>query len=169
MAFDATTGATAAGAVAAADVTEALVDFPDMVELGGAGLQEAEGVAGNASTVVTVGAGKYWRLVGAFHRIVTDATVANRDVVYTTRDVDDTTIEAITHDSVTASSTALLTTLFGAVNVGDAEDQASTVDYPTVGAILLPGEDVVVTVTNGVAGDAIDFYIFYIEYDNDPR
>jgi hypothetical protein len=51
----------------------------------------------------------------------------------------------------------------------DQADRLGTDDYPTAGAILTPGEDINITVTNGVAGDSLDTYIFYIQYDADPR
>lgn len=50
-------------------------------------------------------------------------------------------------------------------------DWASGVDagFPIDGAYLGPGEKLVVTVTNGVAGDTLLSWLTYLEYNNDPR
>lgn len=50
-------------------------------------------------------------------------------------------------------------------------DWASGVEagFPIDGAYLGPGEKLVVTVTNGVAGDTLLSWLTYIQYDNDPR
>lgn len=285
----------------AAQVAAVLREYGEVVDLGLPGVYHVEGVAGNATTTLTVPSGKYWRLLTVKHVLVNDATVANRAVVYTTQDTGDTEIEAITHANVAASTTAKRTTLYGtddyvlgnegvaaqgtltmatkptatdtivlngqtftfvaaltgaanelliganiaaskaaleaavvdrdnggtlhsvsdavyaatemtavafsgddmvftaavkgtagnslattetftdgsdsfdAATLGtttagvDAADKLSTVNYPAVGGILLPGEDLVVTVTNGVAGDALDFTVSYLEFDADPR
>ena len=158
---------------ASADVTKLLADFPELTEVGKLGLQEDEGTAGNAAVTLTVGAGKYWRLIGLFHLLVTDANVANRAVVIKLRDSDDTEYDTITHANVEASTTAKLVTLFenGSDDVaGDSADKqtGTGINFPDGGPLLGPGEDVNITVTNGVAGDALDTYLFYIEYDNDP-
>ncbi|MBW1942615.1 MAG: hypothetical protein JRJ51_07255 [Deltaproteobacteria bacterium] len=166
--FD-SSGVTAITTVSDADVTAILARYSDVNEVGAVGVDEVEAAAGNATTVITVPAGKYWRLVGLFHSLITDATVANRELVVTLRDTGDSTIEAITHAVVAASTTAKRTTLFALTNVGDAEDKASAADYPAVGPYLQPGEDVVITVTLGEAGDTVDSYLFFVEYDNDPR
>jgi hypothetical protein len=50
----------------------------------------------------------------------------------------------------------------------DAADKLGTKDFPDAGNLLSPGEDVNVAVTNGVAGDALDVTLFYVEYDTDP-
>jgi hypothetical protein len=50
----------------------------------------------------------------------------------------------------------------------DQADKISTLDYPASGVVLDPGEDLVVTVTNGVAGDTLDFWVMYSEYDSNP-
>jgi len=51
----------------------------------------------------------------------------------------------------------------------DAADKVSaTLDYPDAGNLLGPGEDILISVTNGVAGDSLDTYLFYVEYDADP-
>ena len=263
------------------------------------GLDLVEGTAGNASVTITVPSGKYWRLIGMYHTLVTDANVANRAVVIKTRTSADVAIETITHANVAASTTAKRHTLFatddyvrgdaavaaqgtltldtkptaadtmtlnaqvftwvaaltGAANellIGanvaasqatleaafkdrdnggtlhsvsdavytacgmsmaafaandavftaavkgtagnslattetytagtnvfdaatlgtttagvDAASKVSTLDWPTAGPYLTPGEDINITVTNGVAGDALDTYLYYLEFDTD--
>jgi hypothetical protein len=51
----------------------------------------------------------------------------------------------------------------------DFADKVSTLNFPASGPILTPGEDVNIAITNGVAGDAYNTYLIYVEYDNDPR
>ncbi len=167
--FDATSGATIE--IASNDDADILAAFPDVVEIGDLGLQEDEGVAGNAATTLTVPAGKYWRLIGMVHRLITDANAADRVVVILLRDSADATIELIAHAIVTASNTAMIVTHFGEDVAGDAADNAlgAGIDFPVVGPYLQPGEDINIAVTNGVAGDALDTYLLYISYDNDPR
>ncbi len=167
--FDATSGAT--GEIASDDDADILSGFPDVVENGDLGLQEDEGVAGNAATIITVPSGKYWRLIGMVHRLITDGNAADRVVVVDVRDAANASIETISHAIVTASTTVMRVTLFGEDVAGDAADKAagSGVDYPVVGPYLQPTEDIEISVTSGVAGDALDTYLLYISYDNDPR
>lgn len=287
-----------AGVASVSDASKFLAQFGGASVVGEPGLDEVEGTAGNASHTITVPAGKYWRLVGMFHLLVTDATVANRAVVVVTRTAADAAIETITHANVAASTTAKRVTLFGTddnvrgdravasqgtltmdtkptaddtivingqtitwkaaltgtaqVLIGadvaasqaaleaalasgtrtgggtlhsvsdatlaamgctmgafaandavftanvkgvagdaitttetftagsnvfdagtlgtttaglDAADKVSTLDHPTAGPYLGPGEDINISVTNGVAGDALDTYLFYLEFD----
>jgi hypothetical protein len=288
-----------AGAASVSDASKFLSQFGGASVLGEPGNDEVEGTAGNSSVTITVPSGKYWRLVGLYHTLVTDANVANRAVVVKTRTTADATIESITHANVAASTTAKRTTLFGteanvrgdravaaqgtlsmatkptatdtivingvtftwvaaltgaanelligadaeaaqgtledvfvtfanygtthsvstttvastlvsaiafssddmvftaltkgttgnsiattetftaggnvfdAATLGtttaglDAADKVSTLDHPTAGPYLGPGEDINISVTNGVAGDALDTYLFYLEYDSD--
>ncbi len=167
--FNSTTGDTTVDAVADADIILYLADFPEVQEVGEPGVNSSTGVAGNATTVVTVGTGKYWRLIGAAHVVVADANAANRIVTYTTRIADDTAIEAIVHTAVTANNTGIANTVWGAENVGSTEDAASTLDGWITGVLLIPTDEIAISVTNGVAGDTLEFHLFYIEYDNDPR
>jgi hypothetical protein len=41
--------------------------------------------------------------------------------------------------------------------------------FPVDGGYLGPGEKLVATVTNGVAGDTLQTWVTYLQYDNDPR
>ena len=286
--------------ISAADAALILAAHPEVTEVGHPGVHQTEATAGNATVTITVPSGKYWRLLGLFHLLVTDGNAADRVVVVTSRTVADATIEAISHAIVTASTTAKRTTLFGvddyvvgneavaaqgklqmatkptatntivvngqtftwvaaltgvanqlligadiaasqaawdaamvtrigggtlhhvsdavyaamemtfaafgsdesvatanvkgtagnalattetftdgtdtfdATTLGtetagvDAADKLSTKDWPDAGAILTPGEDVLIAVTSGVAGDALDTYLSYLEYDANP-
>jgi archaellum component FlaF (FlaF/FlaG flagellin family) len=167
--FDATSGAT--GEVASDDDADILAAFPDVQEVGDLGLDETEGTAGNAGLIITVPAGKYWRLIGMVHRLVTDANAADRILVVDIRDSSDATIETVSHVAVAASTTVMRVTHFGEDVAGDAADKAlgTGVDFPVVGPYLQPAEDIEISVTDGVAGDSYDVYLLYISYDNDPR
>lgn len=50
----------------------------------------------------------------------------------------------------------------------DAAIRNGTIDFPAPGGLLVAAEDINVTVTNGVAGDVLDFYVFYLEFDVNP-
>lgn len=295
----------AEGSLTAAQLAAVILRHPSISEVGQPGVETALAVAGNAATnIYTVPAAKYWRLIGAYVTLTTDATAANRQVVIKTRTAADATIDTITHATRAASGTQKTTTLFGqddyvrsgqavaaqgiltiaepvtdgdqftlntteftlvaaltgAVNeiligaseaatklnlaaalggtaktgvhsvssavlaslgmtcnaafVGDvltftanvkgtagnslvtvesgqglthasnifnagtlgtttagvdaASKVSTTLDYPDAGNLLGPGEDVIFTVTNGVAGDAFDSNLFYLEFDADP-
>jgi hypothetical protein len=74
-----------------------------------------------------------------------------------------------TTETYTAGTNVFDAATLGTTTAGvDAADKLSTNDYPDSGVLLGPGEDVNITVTNGVAGDALDTTLFYIEYDADP-
>jgi hypothetical protein len=99
--------------VAAANVAAIQLRHPSAVSVGFPGLDEVEGTAGNATHTVTVPAGKYWRLLAIKSTLTTDATVANRQLVITTRTAADATIEALTHAVQAASGTQNAVTLYG--------------------------------------------------------
>ena len=299
-------GFSSLGVASVTSANEFLNQFGGAQVMGEPGVDEVEQTAGNASHTITVPTGKYWRLIGLYHTLVTDANVANRAVVVTTRTAADATIEAITHANVAASTTAKRTTLFGtddnvrgdravaaqgtltiaepvtatdqfsingteftlvaaltspvveneilvgaseaatkvnlyaafggrtgggtlhtvtdatyaalectaiafsgddmvftanvkgaagnaiatvesgnelthasnvfdAVTLGtttaglDAADKVSTLDHPTAGPYLGPGEDINISVTNGVVGDKLDTYLFYLEFDENIK
>lgn len=73
--------------------------------------------------------------------------------------------QELTHASNVFDAVTLGTTTAG---VGQA-DALSSVEYPAAGSVLDAGEKLVVSVTNGVAGDTLDFIVFYIEFDVDPN
>ena len=74
------------------------------------------------------------------------------------------TTETFTDGSDSFDAATLGTTTAGV----DQADKLSTKEFPDSGVLLDAGEDLVVSVTNGVAGDAIDFTVFYLEYDVAP-
>lgn len=59
-------------------------------------------------------------------------------------------------------------TLGGTTAGADPADKVSTINYPTAGALLGPGENVLVSVTNGQAGDVLTTFLVALEYDNSP-
>lgn len=59
-------------------------------------------------------------------------------------------------------------TLGGTTAGVDEADDILSIDYPTAGVLLGPGEVIALNVTNGHANDALELAIFYIEFDNDP-
>lgn len=283
----------------AADVNDALHQLGSTFEVPAVGVHRVEAAAGNATTTITVPAGKTWQLLAVQHLLVTDANVANRAVVLKTQTTGDVEIESITHANVAASTTAKRSTVyalddyavgnegvaaqgtlsmatkptaddtivlngvtftwvaaltaanqlligadaaasqaaveaafkdrdnggvlhtvtdavfesiemscgafaaddavftanvkgtagnalattetftaggnvFDAATLGtttagvDVADKLSTKDWPDSGVLLDAGEDLVVSVTNGVAGDALDFTVVYLEFDVAP-
>ena len=169
--FNSTTGDTPTGEVSDTDVTTILRLFPDTAEVGEPGIQDFEDVAGDVTTVLTVPSGKFWRLIGISLEVVTDSNAATRTVLIQPRNAADVAIanSLITMATQIKDLTVRSTVLFGAQNVGDAEDKASTLDGHTKGILLIPTDEIAISITNGLAGDDIDFYLFYVEYDNDPR
>ena len=284
----------------AADANDVLHQLGSVYEVPALGVYHKEAVAGNATTTLTVPSGKYWRLVGAKHVVVADATAANRIVSFDTTTSADVSIEELTHAAVTATNTGKATTLWesesfvvgnegvaaqgtlsmatkptaddtivingqtftwkaaltatgqlligadvaasqaaleaafkdrdnggtlhsvtdaqyvasgvsmGAFAANDAvftanvkgvagnslattetftaggnvfdaatlgtttagvgqADKVSALGYPAAGVVLDAGEKLVVSVTNGVAGDTLDFTVFYLEFDVDPN
>lgn len=47
--------------------------------------------------------------------------------------------------------------------------ELAVADYPDMGALLDGGDKITLTTTNGHANDEMELYIFYVEFDNDPR
>lgn len=73
-----------------------------------------------------------------------------------------------TTETFTAAGNVFDAATLGTTTAGlDAADKVSTLDHPTSGPYLGPGEDVHISVTNGVAGDALNTYLVYLEYDAD--
>lgn len=71
------------------------------------------------------------------------------------------TTETWTHVSNVFDAATLGTTTAGV----DVTDIVSDIDWPTAGCWLTPGEDVLFSVTNGVAGDNFEVVLSYVEYD----
>ena len=51
----------------------------------------------------------------------------------------------------------------------DAATKLGDKDYPTLGALLIPTDKVVLNVTAGHANDAFEWIVFGLEFDNDPQ
>lgn len=74
-----------------------------------------------------------------------------------------------TTETFTAGGNVFDAATLGTTTTGvDQADKVSALDYPDAGVLLTPGEDVNITVTNGVAGDALDTYLVYLEFDANP-
>jgi hypothetical protein len=59
-------------------------------------------------------------------------------------------------------------TLGGDTSGVDPGDKVSELDFPTAGALLGPGEDIIVAVADGAAGDTITTFLVALEFDNSP-
>jgi len=115
---------------------------------------------------------------GTLHT-VTDAVYASLGVTAVDFSTNDMVFTAAVKGTA-GNSIASTTTMAGGNNAWDAAtlgtttagvdaaDKLSTKEFPDSGVLLDAGEDLVVSVTNGVAGDAIDFSVFYLEYDVAP-
>ena len=51
----------------------------------------------------------------------------------------------------------------------DAATKLGDKDYPTLGALLIPTDKVVLNVTAGHANDAFEWVVFGLEFHNDPQ
>ncbi len=103
-----------AGVASVTSASEFLAQFGGTELLGNVGVYDDVATAGNASLVVTVPSGKYWRLLSAVVRITADANAANRIGVCLLRDTGDSTIETLTQGSaVTANQDLVRTFGFG--------------------------------------------------------
>jgi len=100
---------------------------------------------------------------------VTMAAFSSDDAVFTAN-VKGTAGNALaTTSSFTDGGNAFDAVTLGTTTAGvDAADKLSTLEFPDSGVLLDAGEDLVVSVTNGVAGDALDFTVVYLEYDVAP-
>ena len=126
------------------------------IPLGEKVIQKGTGVAGNVQTIITVPAAERWKLLNASIVLTTDATVVNRYPNLTTRDVDDDRKFSANATVVTAGLTAIdrywtlpLSRIDQAVNALGLQ-------------IMNVGEDVVLSITGGVAGDAYDYLVEYL-------
>ena len=124
----------AAGIGEVDDVTE-LSRYLGMSEPGLPGLHYLAAVQGDATTTITVPAGKYWRLIGVNILLITDASAGNRTVTILTQDSADAAIESLVHANVAASQTIGLHALYGseAWTVGNLGVAAGgTLTLPTI-------------------------------------
>lgn len=112
-------------------------------------------IAGNVITTLTVGTGERWKLTNINITLTTDVTVANRFCRVTTQDVANDIIFRNQGSAITASSTE---SRYFNPNL-----TANNQIYNALGEqILEVGEDVLLNITNGVAGDAYDYLVEYL-------
>jgi hypothetical protein len=133
-------------------------------EVGVPGLYYAAAVQGDATTTITVPAGKYWRLIGVNVLLITDASVGNRTVKIVTQDSADTEIEALTHANVAASQTIGLHALYGSEaytvgNLGVAAQGTLTMDTNPTAADTMVLEGVTFTFVAALTGAANEILI----------
>ncbi len=101
---------------------------------------------------------------------MTMAAFAANDAVFTANVKGTAGNSLATTETYTAGTNVFDAATLGTTTAGlDAADKVSaSLDYPDQGPLLGPGEDINIAVTNGVAGDTLDTYLFYIEHDADP-
>lgn len=97
-----------AGIASVTSANEFTDNFSGIELVGEPGLYWDIATAGNASLVVTVPAGKYWKLISAVMRITADANAANRIGVALTRDGADATIKTLTQTSAVTANQDLV-------------------------------------------------------------
>lgn len=101
---------------------------------------------------------------------MTMAAFSTHDAVFTANVKGTAGNSLATTETFTAGSNVFDAATLGTTTAGvDAADKLASIDYPTAGLLLEPAQDVNVSVTNGVAGDALDVYLFYLEFDADPN
>lgn len=135
------------GVAVYSDIADLMAEDPSVSEIGLPGVQHTEATAGNAAVTLTVPAGKYWRLLGMYHVLVTDGNAANREVVVKARNAADGVLDTITHAVVTLSTTAKRTTLFGIDDYVVGNEAVAAQGTLTVDTIAAEDE---VIVLNGV-------------------
>ena len=113
-------------------------------------------IAGNVGTVKTVPTGKLWLLLNVMVELTTDGTVANRIPQIFARDDADVNKFKNYGATVTATSTEVCFFTRGAGNVGVAINELGF-------QLLAVGEDVLIAIDAGVAGDSYDYLIEYLE------
>lgn len=121
-------------------------------------IQKDVNIAGNVATTKTVPTGKIWLLLNVKVFLTTDGTVATRIVSLTCQDIANSS-KFYNYGGNHVAST--LETYFFTQSVG-----ATGALVNALGVQLLSaGEDVVITIINGVAGDDYDYLIEYLETD----
>lgn len=121
-------------------------------------IQKDTAVAGNTATTLTVPTGKLWLLLAIKIALTTDATVVDRYPLMTQQDVDDDVKVNIAASKVTASLTQNRYWIHALTLV------SSTINAIGYG-LLSGGEDLVLSITSGQAGDAYDYLVEYLEID----
>jgi len=116
------------------------------------------GVAGNVATTKTVPSGKRWLLTNLKFVLTTDITVQNRYCAIQTQDIANVVIFDNASSVITASLTSSRFFIFGF--------EATNAYRNSLGYnILEAGEDLVLSITGGQAGDSYNYLIEYLEID----
>lgn len=101
--------------------------------------------------------------------VVTAAAFSGDDCVLTAVEPGTAGNSIVTTETFTAGTNVFDAATLGTTTAGlQNADKVVSADYPTTGPYLGPGEDVNITVTNGVAGDTLDTYLVYMQFDNNP-
>jgi len=122
-------------------------------------IQKATGTAGNVDTTITVPAGKRWQLLGITITMTTDATVANRIMYVYIRDPDN----ALKFESRASLCVASQTDIMKYFMPCFIE---TNIVYNALGEQTMDvGDDLLIEMKNGVAGDDYDYLLEYLEID----
>lgn len=101
---------------------------------------------------------------------MTMAAFATDDAVFTANVKGTAGNSLATTETFTAGSNVFDAATLGTTTAGvDQADSLSTLNYPTAGVYLQPGEDVVLATDSEDASDDFDIYLFYVEFDADPN
>lgn len=120
--------------------------------------KSAAPVAGNVNTTVTVPTGKIWLITNVNIALTTDVTVANRYPNITTRDILDVAIFNNAGSVVTASLTETRYFIMYLTTTGALRNALGF-------CLLVAGEDLLIGIGGGVAGDSYDYLVEYLEID----
>jgi len=121
-------------------------------------IQKATTVAGNVLTTITVPTGKIWLLLNVMIELTTDANAGNRYPYVITQDVANIKKYQVASNVITASTTA---TKYWSQMVSRTDQNMNALGLQ----LLEAAEDVVLAITNGLAGDAYDYLLEYLEID----
>jgi len=115
-------------------------------------------VAGNIASTITVPSGKIWLLLNVSVIIVTDATVADRQISISTRDSTDV-VKFMNMALKSAASETVYRYFSREISTRDTF-------LNSLGLQLLEAtEDIYLFLNNGVAGDTYDYLVEYLEID----
>ena len=130
-------------------------------------VKSAASVAGNVATTIQPGAGKRWKVLSLRVKVVADGTAANRYVDLTETDGTDTLLQYCENSTaITANETKYVNFLSGFSSGETDAVQADDLMLTALGTdCLLDGTALsfVLTLRNGVAGDAYDYYLVVLE------
>jgi len=128
---------------------------------------EKKACAGNVAQVITVPAGVSWSIKALAIKLVTDATVANRQVTVKFVDAeDDHLFNARLGVAHAASLTRYYTYGPGLPDGVAFIDTDKLMGVLPTGFRLVSGSDINISITLGVAGDAFEYRVVVEETDN---